>query len=136
MKDHIFDSKECDSYVKANVYESYLQHALISANFSQRDKDEYLARVGTILQNLKTIRELEIKSAEEPLDELRAMRIAGLKADINLELDDLPDTAFLNSLTLSCGWSVFFEVLVMSIKSNCLTYQAHVFKTKMPGTEN
>ena len=64
------------------------------------------------------------------------MRIEGIKAEIRDEYANIPDINFFISLNLSCSPDVFFEVLIMGIKKNSLTYQAHVYKRRKQKFKN
>ena len=130
LRDHIFDGKECNAYVRASVFESYLQHAELTDNFSEQQRNFELERIGRLQSKLNTLRNLEILNAENSVDEAREMRIEGLRAEIDADTDDLPGIAFFNNLSLSCSPDTFFEVLIMCIKNNSLLYQAHVYKKR------
>ena len=81
LRDHIFDGKECNAYVRASVFESYLQHAELTDNFSEQQRNFELERIGRLQSKLNTLRNLEILNAENSVDEAREMRIEGLCAD-------------------------------------------------------
>ena len=136
LKDHIFESKESSAYIKASAMDCFLQHANVSAEFTSVQLENELRKVGQILNKLKNLRELEIKDAENVSDLVRAMQIEGLKADISADMEEMPDMDFFNSLPLSCSPSVFFEVLVMSIKDHGLLYQSHVYKKQRAKQSN
>ena len=48
LRDHIFDGKECNAYVRASVFESYLQHAELTDNFSEQQRNFELERIGRL----------------------------------------------------------------------------------------
>ena len=130
LKDHVFDSVDGDPYVIASVVECYLHHAITTDTFTVEQKDNLLLQIGLILSKLEDVRGLEFKNAGSNFDELRELRIAGLRTEIKLDLEELPGIDFFANLTLSCNNANFFEVLVMCIKNSCLLHQAHTYKAK------
>ena len=108
LRDYIFDGKECNAYVRASVFESYLQHANLTNNFSEQQRNFELERIGRLQAKLNALRNLEIFNDENSVDEAREMRIEGLRAEIDADMEDLPDIAFFNNLSLSCRPDVFF----------------------------
>ena len=128
LKDHVFDSNESNAYVKASAFECFLQHSVLTENFNNVRRESELRKVGSVLNKLKDLRELEIQDAESETDPVRELRIEGLRVGITADMEELPDMDFFNSLTLSCNPSVFLEVLIICIKNTGLLYQSHVYK--------
>ena len=120
LKDHIFDEKESNIYVKTSVSECYLQHAAVLDDFTEERRTEALGKVGSVLNKLKRLRDLELKDAESDVDRIRELLMEALRSEIAEESDELPDAAFFNSLDLTCTPSAFFKVMVMCIKNNGL----------------
>ena len=129
LRDHIFVEEESNIYVRVSVFKCCnLLHATITENLTEIRREHELRKLGSILSKLKIVRDLEISFAELGRDDRLEMRIEGIKAEIRDEYANIPDINFFISLNLSCSPDFFFEMLIMGIKNNSLTYQAHVYK--------
>ena len=58
------------------------------------------------------------------------MEIEGVRAEIRLAYEDLPDLNFFENLELQCNKATFFETLSSNVKNITLGHQAWVFKSK------
>ena len=57
------------------------------------------------------------------------MEIEGVRAEIRLAYEDLPDLNFIVNLELQCNKATFFETLSSNVKNITLGHQAWVFKS-------
>ena len=132
IKDTILTNVDLPAYVKAAVFECYLQHYDPDPNDANRVRDdtinEYLLGIGRIMSLLSEIRDTEIKMAVEGYNNLYELQIEGKRGEISLIFDDLPDLEFFENLRNSHQPSVFFQTLACCIKNNVMAHQSTVFK--------
>jgi len=101
VKDTILHSIDLPAFVKAAVFECYLQHytpidgVLNGINQPTMDTvQQYLNVIGRILTFLSEIRELEKGMAINGYNERDDLFVSAKRADINLMFEDMPDLAY------------------------------------------
>jgi exonuclease III len=130
VKDFPLEGNDTENYIKANLMESYIQHATINDVYNIQTRDDHLARIATVLRLLEQIRSIELESAKTEMNNLNEMTIAANRGEINLIFNDLPGLDFFENLTLTCDSCTFFEVSVMAIKNGAMLHQSHYYNLK------
>jgi len=128
VKNCVLAGDTLEDYVFAAVTECYIQHATIGATLSMDRKEQLLNKIGTILECLKQIDDRRL----EHLTNMAAGEFdaSELKEQVRTLRADLPGIEFFENLSLSCTEENFFEVIVMQIKSNVLSFQDRFFKLR------
>jgi hypothetical protein len=111
IKDSILKDSATQIHVQVGIIETYVQHGVINDDFTQQIKDALLLRVGRINANLNRIHEMEMNMALNGFTEQESLIIAGLRADVRLEMEDFPMLEYFENLTKNCNDAIFFEAL-------------------------
>ena len=135
IKDTILKNADLPAYVKLAVTECYLRHWTPGVNADGTVTDRVFVEnkilfIGRIYGILAEIKELELNMAKNGATNLDELNIAGLRTEILLLMEELPNQTFLENLSLAPDPSVFFETLVNCIKNNVLSHQAFIYKTR------
>jgi len=137
IKDAILTHEDLPSFVRAAVFECYLQHYIPSNNFhndptrpNQFIVDEHLANIGRVMVLLNDIKNLEITTAVEGFNLRRDLEVSGKRAEINLIFDDMPNLSYFENLRIETTPEFFFQALTNCIKNNVLSHQSTIFKLK------
>jgi hypothetical protein len=56
--------------------------------------------------------------------------IAGMRAEVRLEMEDFPLLDYFENLTKNCKDAIFFEALASCVKNSVLAYQAYFYRVK------
>ena len=130
INDVILDDPDLIYYVKSQVFESYIHHAILDNRLNQENKDELLLEIGRVSGLLHRLRTLLGDNIGPDINNLLEMEIGGVRAEIREAFEDLPDLDFFENLNLGCERSTFFEVLAANVKNVTLGQQSWVFKMK------
>ncbi len=130
INDTILSDPDIESIVLSATLDTYANHIVPDLVFDDRQLDLVKTRVGELVSLLKDLTDLKVRLAREGFVEDYVARCANIRHRITETLDILPSPDFLNSLNLSCNRDVFLEILIMSIKNSCLSYQHNLFKIK------
>jgi hypothetical protein len=82
------------------------------------------------MSNLREINLLELNMAKNGINDMEDLRVAGLRAEVRLLFDDMPELGFFENLELMCDDVVFFEALANCTRNNVLAHQATIYKLK------
>jgi hypothetical protein len=130
INDTILSDPDIDYIVLSATLDTYATHIVPDLVFDDRQLDLVKTRVGELISLLKDLTDLKVRLAREGFVDDYVARCANVRHRITETLDILPTPDFLNSLNLSCNRDVFLEILIMSIKNSCLSYQHNLFKIK------
>ncbi len=73
---------------------------------------------------------MEMNMALNGFNEQETLIIAGLRAEVRLEMEDFPVLEYFESLAKNCNDAVFFEALTSVVKNSVLAYQADFYRVK------
>ena len=130
ISDTVLDDPDLTNYVSVGVFECYLHHAVLNAALSLERKNDLLNSIGNVFLLLDEIRSLTSDSIEYVNNELGLMEIEGLRAEVTMLIDDLPDIQYFEALELNCSDDIFFEVLASCVKNVTLGQQAWSYKMR------
>jgi len=128
----ILAEPELDISVKLGVFECYLTHCNTGDQFTLEQKNVLLNKIGTINENKQRVMDLKLEWLADSTGNVPdpAATIDGLQNRITGIFDELPQLEFFESLPLSCASDVFFEVLVMSVKTYALCFQQNYYRIR------
>jgi hypothetical protein len=130
IKDIVLKDKDTQFHVQCGIIETYLQHSTANDRFSIEERQTLLTNIGRIMNNLREINLLELNMAKNGINDMEDLRVAGLRAEVRLLFDDMPELGFFENLELMCDDVVFFEALANCTRNNVLSHQATIYKLK------
>jgi hypothetical protein len=131
IKDTILKDELLGYHVHATVFDSYVNHAVINENFTLMQKINLQTQIGLIMTKLLEIQNLKLNAILENTDNLPEFELL-INAKKNIVINlcaDLPQLFVIENLSLDCSAENFLEVLVMQIKSTCLSFQSFYFRS-------
>ena len=114
--------------VITSTVECYIHHSSIDHILTEDRKTVILRQVGSILISLENINSLSIALTGDPENIALQAELEVEKANLDINLNDLPGTDWLESLSLTCGAEFFFEALCCAVRESCLKQQNFNFK--------
>ena len=117
--------------VKTAACECYIQHSVLDANFTEAQKNTILLNIGAIFALIDDINNTKSNYIGRNTTELEILSLEGKISNLSELVEDLPDTAFLESLALSSNPEFFFEALCCSMRTWALKQQSETFKYRM-----
>jgi hypothetical protein len=130
IKDIVLKDKDTQFHVQCGIIETYLQHSTVNGIFSIEERQTLLPNIGRIMNNLREINLLELNMANNGINDMEDLRVAGLRAEVRLLFDDMPELGFFENLELMCDDVVFFEALANCTRNYVLSHQATIYKLK------
>ena len=130
IKDTILKSDILNKLVHANALDCYLNHLTINENFTYEMKTNFQQEVGHLFSKIKELKDFQMRSILENTDhliEFKNLETAKLNIIENL-FASLPNLAIFENMPIDCTYDVFFEILVMQIKSTALSFQSFYYK--------
>jgi exonuclease III len=126
IKDQILKNPAVSVLMRCVVMECHLVHS-DPESVPAYLKNELLENLGVIFHKIKLKGKLELNS--ESYGENNSERIEELMAEISDSIETLPDLPFFENLPKSCDSDIFFEALVMHVKTHVLAEQQRIFNT-------
>jgi hypothetical protein len=86
--------------------------------------------IGNIIGTLEEIKNRELRLADMGQNDGEAIQIEGLRAEVRLLFEDMPELTFFENLSLSCSDDVFFEIIANAVRNNTMAHQSTVYAIK------
>jgi hypothetical protein len=130
IKDAILKDVDLKYHVQSGIIETYLHHSVITPEFTVTDKERLLRMIGNIMGTLEEIRNRELRLADTGQNDGEAIQIEGLRAEVRLLFEDMPELTFFENLSLSCSDDVFFEIIANAVRNNTMAHQSTIYAIK------
>jgi exonuclease III len=124
----IFNHPRFPAVVACTAVETYLQHA--QPEQVGVDIDAGLEEVGTVINKIREINDLEFEMKFDGSNELMDLEFAGKTASLKESIDNFPDPERLNEILLNCEHDIFLEVLMSNIRNSLISFQAWIKKVE------
>jgi hypothetical protein len=126
IKDQILKCPAVSVLMRCVVMECHLVHSDPEA-VPAYIKNELLENLGVIFHKIKLKGQLELDSESHGVN--NSERIEELITEISDSIEILLELSFFENLPKSCDSDIFFEVLVMHVKTHVLSEQQRIFNT-------
>jgi len=135
IKDTVLRNPDLPIHVKIAVMECYLQHWVpgINTDGTVTDRElveRYLLSIGRISGMLTEIQEIEIRIALNGQNNIDELTIAARRGEIRLILEDMPDLAFFENLSVSHTPSLFLKHWLTVLKTTSCPTRPLFLSTK------
>ena len=114
--------------VITSTVECYIHHSNIDHILTEHRKTVILRQIGSIITTLENINSMRIALTGDPENNALQAELEESNVNLDINLNDLPGTAWLESLNLTCGAEFFFEALCCAVREACLKQQNFNFK--------
>jgi hypothetical protein len=124
----VFCHPRFNAVVQCAVAESYLQHA--DPQQPNIDIEVGLREIGLLISEIRTANELELELKENSEDVLLQHNYEAAMSSIKERIENFPDPAEFNAMSLTCDADVFLEVLMSNVRNTIISFQTWIKNAK------
>ena len=116
--------------VRTAACECFIQHALVNEVFTENTKADILLKIGSIFSLIDDINNNKSNHIGRNTTEAELLLLDGKISNLDILVEELPDSTFLEALALSCNPEFFFEALCCATRTWALKQQSEIYKYK------